>query len=169
MKHTEIVEFLSSKKLQEEVKGIFEKEKWIIENNVTVTDIQNVGSTAIPGAIGKYDVDLQIRVSQEQFDEVIFFMKGYAEAKNPAYWTDQFALFKDAKDIIDYNVTVIGSRHDVFHHTRDYLIQYPNVLHEYVQLKLRYQGKTYGEYRDARHSFFQSIKPLIRQLHNLPE
>jgi len=171
MEHTALLKFLPPEELQEKVKGIFEREAWVIRGNFpdTYMDIQEVGSTAIPGAWGKFDVDIQIRIFQKDFEDVVLFMKGYGEAKNTDCWTNQYALFNDPKDIIDYNVTVIDSKHDIFQHIRDYLKEDTDAFQEYMELKMSYQGKLYSEYRVVRYAFFKDIRKRVRILKNLPE
>jgi len=170
MEHTEILVFLPPEQLQEKVKGIFEKERQIIKKHFPDVDVQNVGSTAIPGAMGKFDIDIQIRVTQEQFSDVMDWMReGCFAAKNTDCWTEQYGLFRNEENYIDYNVTVIDSKHDIFHHIRDYLIEHPAVLQKYMELKMSFQGKTYGDYRSVRHKFFQRIRKRIRKLKNLSQ
>jgi GrpB-like predicted nucleotidyltransferase (UPF0157 family) len=134
---------------------IFDIRPIIIQPNV---DIQHVGSCAIPGAIGKFDVDIQIRVSKNDFASALEILKEKYIAKHLELWTDEFAIFlnPDPSVDIDYLLTVFDSRYDDFYRTRDYLISHPEKLREYNELKMKFEGKLYHEYRKAKQKFLGS-------------
>jgi GrpB-like predicted nucleotidyltransferase (UPF0157 family) len=161
MRYNDVLEFLQPDELQKRVKGIFEKEHDHIAKLFPDVDIQNVGSSAISGAIGKFDVDIQLRVSQLDFPFLVGFMRSYAEPRNTKIWTPQYALFNNKEEYIDYNVTVIDSNKDFYYKMRDYFIANPLALKEYGALKMKYQGKIYEEYREPRYVYLKEIKSLL--------
>lgn len=155
---SEPVHFYKSEEIFDKAAEIFEREKKILQEMIPHADIQHVGSCAIPDAMGKFDVDIQIRVLPQYFHAASAALEQYACAKHAAIWTSDFAvLFKENPDPavqIDYMLTVIGSRRDDFYRTRDYLINHPEKLREYNELKMKFEGRPYHEYRSAKKDFF---------------
>jgi GrpB-like predicted nucleotidyltransferase (UPF0157 family) len=155
MNDTDLVHFLSSEEMFDDAQIIFNEKKNELETLLPVVDIQHVGSCAIPGAIGKFDIDIQIRVEAGQFEEVVDIMKLYYFPKHPEWlWNNNLAVFKNKDGIqIDYLVTVKNAREDDYYRVRDYFISHPERLKQYNELKLKYEGKPYAEYRKAKGEF----------------
>jgi GrpB-like predicted nucleotidyltransferase (UPF0157 family) len=117
-------------------------------------DIQHVGSCAVPGALAKFDIDIQIRVKSAHFNKVVGVMENNFFLKHQELWTDEFAIFKkNSEPPFDYMVTVIDSRYDDFFKVRDFFLANPEMLQEYNKLKKECEGKIYSEYRDAKKAF----------------
>ena len=156
MLDTEPVHFSSSEDVFEKANTIFQAKKKELQALLPNVDIQHVGSCAVPGAWGKLDVDVQIRAEAAIFGDVVDVLKKNYEEKCPEIWTDEFLLFRDKEDevLIDLLVTVRGSRYDDFYRVRDALIADPQLLGEYNNLKKQYEGRPYGEYREAKKAFF---------------
>jgi GrpB-like predicted nucleotidyltransferase (UPF0157 family) len=155
MHSEEIVHFLPTEEIFEKAKVVFENQKSELERILPPVDIQHVGSCAVPGMIGKFDVDIQIRVTKEKFSEIVENLKKNYKHKHPEMWTSEFAIFSNNKEYhIDLVVTVIDSRYDDFYRVRDALIADPNLLKEYNNLKRKFEGKKYAEYREAKMKFF---------------
>jgi GrpB-like predicted nucleotidyltransferase (UPF0157 family) len=154
MNPEDIVHFLPSEELFQKSQSVFNLQKEELENILPQVDIQQVGSCAIPGAIGKFDVDVQIRVRPDQFKEVVGILHQHYEPKHPEIWTDEFVAFSNNKEyLIDLVVTVIDSNKDDFYRVRDALIANPELLEEYNTLKRSFEGKPYAEYSKAKKEF----------------
>lgn len=153
MKDTDIVHFYKSEEIFEKAQEIFSKEKVFLESILPKVDIEHVGSCSVQGAISKFDIDIQIRVTQEQFSGILEIMQKYYEQKYPERWNQQFAILKKPNEEMDLILTVIDSRCDDYWKTRDYLRAHPEVLAQYNELKLKYEGKPYAEYRKAKQEF----------------
>lgn len=159
MKDFEIVHFYPPEEIFDSAATIFEKEKAFLETLFSDTDIQHVGSAAVPGAWGKFDVDIQIRVTQEQFPLVRDALLQVLPQKHPHIWDDQFALFSHRPESpieVDYIVNVIGDYRDDYSKIRDSLITNPELLKEYNDLKKSFEGKLFHEYRTAKKAFMRS-------------
>lgn len=154
----DIVHFYTSEEIFDKAAEVFTREKELLEGLISGSgvDIQHVGSCAIPGAMGKFDIDIQIRVPKEYFDHVLVSCKKQYLEKHPELWTPEFAIFMnpDTSVDIDYLVTVKDSIYDDFYWSRDYLISHPEKLQEYNELKMKFEGKPYHEYRTAKQEFF---------------
>jgi GrpB-like predicted nucleotidyltransferase (UPF0157 family) len=156
MKDTEPVHFLPSEEIFEKGLVIFNDQRTVLRKLLPAEiDIQQVGSSAIPGAIGKFDIDIQIRVTPVQFKEVVEIMSKNFIEKHPAtLWTDELAIFRnDDENQIDYVVTLINSKYDDYYRVRDFLMNNPDMLQKYNELKRSYEGKPYAEYRKAKAEF----------------
>lgn len=154
MKDTDLVHFIPSDQIFKEAEAIFNTQKEILEKLLPEADIQHVGSCAILGALAKFDIDIQIRVSEDNFKKTVEIMNNNFIQKHPELWTEQFSIFKnDNNPPIDYVVTVIDSRHDDFYRVRDYFVTHPDLLQQYNDMKKMYEGKPYAEYRKAKMEF----------------
>jgi GrpB-like predicted nucleotidyltransferase (UPF0157 family) len=157
MKDLDIVHFYPSEEIFDKAVDIFEEEKKFLGSIIPNADIQHVGSCAIPGAIGKFDVDIQIRLKHEDFSEAVRILREHYPAKHEEkLWNENLAIFKSkdsAQYDIDYVVTVIGSKSDDYYRVRDFLIANPEKLKEYNEMKMKYEGKPYHEYRTAKAEF----------------
>lgn len=154
MNPEDIVHFLPAEELFEKSAKIFEAKKKELEGILPPVDIQHTGSSSVPGLIGKLDTDIQIRTTRDQFQDVVDLMHRHYAPKHPEIWDEGFVTFCDNREhLIDLMVTVIGSRYDDFYRTRDMLIADKQLREAYNQLKLRYEGKPYGEYRKAKQQF----------------
>ncbi|MFA5933773.1 MAG: GrpB family protein [Candidatus Paceibacterota bacterium] len=150
-----VVNFYPSEDIREEMEDVFNKEKAVLEGLLPNVIIEHVGSSAIPGALSKKDLDIQIRVLPHQFQDVLAIMNSNFLQKHPHLWTDDFAIFKshEYQAPLDYMITVIDSKKDDFHKVRDFFKNHPEFLAEYNELKRAYEGKMYSEYRKAKTEF----------------
>jgi GrpB-like predicted nucleotidyltransferase (UPF0157 family) len=163
---TEICHFVQAGEIKEEVESYFNKEIKNLRGLLghLVVGFEHVGGTAIPGALTKKDVDIQIRISKEDFSKVIELMKTCNKIKKLEIWTQNKAIFKNKeKDFsTDYLVTVVNSDADVYYKARELLKNNSQLLSKYNKLKKSFEGKTYMEYRPAKDSFWREIGALIR-------
>ena len=67
----EIVNFFYNKSLYEKAEVTFFIHKSLIEELLLETDVQHVGSTAIPNSITKGDLDIQVRVNANIFPKAV--------------------------------------------------------------------------------------------------
>ncbi|MDB4983833.1 MAG: hypothetical protein JWM20_12 [Patescibacteria group bacterium] len=160
MKDFDIVHFYKSEEIFGKAAKIFEREKKILEGLIPNADIQHVGSCAIFGAISKFDVDIQIRVWQEQFEEAKNILENSYQPQHLELWMNEFALFEsvDQNVDIDYMLTAIHGKYDDFSATRDFLIAHPEQLLEYNEMKIVCEGKPYHEYRTAKGIFLDKMR-----------
>mgnify|MGYP001614103237 CR=1 FL=1 len=137
----------------------FEKEKGELLKILPQADIQHIGSTAIPNAMTKGDLDLQVRVEKDDFQEAVEKLKKLFEINQPDNWTENYASFKDDKRDIGVQLTVKGSYDDrQFQGQQQLLSNNPKVLEQYNKMKLSFEGKDIKDYRAARAKFFEELK-----------
>ena len=157
MKDFDLVHFYPTEEIFEKAKAIFESEKTHLKELIPEADIQQVGSSAIPGALGKFDIDIQIRISGELFKSVEVIMQQYYQEKHKErLWNEDLMVFlskEENSEKIDYMVTVIDSPYDDYYRVRDYFINNPEALADYNAFKMHYEGKPYHEYRTAKGAY----------------
>ena len=100
----------------------FEIESKRIKENFPSAIVEHVGASSVPGLLTLGDLDIQIRITENEFKKVIAFLNTLYHSHYPELWTDQFAIFhqKDHPIIeLSIMVTVIGSPDDEFSTWRD--------------------------------------------------
>jgi len=154
MNKQKIIHFFKSEEVFEKAGLIFNSEKKEIQKILKNADIQHVGSCSVPGAISKFDVDIQVRVEKESFGEALTFLSKKYQEKRPEIWGDGFAAFNTKKECsIDIVLTEIDSKYDDFYKVRDFLINNPEKLKEYNTLKMSFEGKLLSDYKKAKAEF----------------
>lgn len=152
-----IVYFYPSDNNIEIIGKLFLEQKIFLESLIPyVVDIQHVGSSSILGALSKGDLDIQIRVSSENFEKIKEILNLNFKSKRQELWNEGFSIFgNEEKGIsIDYMITTIDSSADDFYKVRDFLRKNPAMLARYNEVKKIYHGKNYSEYRIAKSEFF---------------
>ena len=135
----------------------FDEQKSRIQKVFPNIQVEHVGGTSIPGSLTFGDLDIQIRVTKEQFSQVRDVLKDFYHENKLELWTDELALFhwKDHPQIsMSIVLTAIDSAYDEFYKTRDLLRARPDLLEKYNNLKQQYEGKSIEEYRIAKRAFF---------------
>lgn len=155
MSNDDFVYFLSSEDLIKSTKETYIEVYGILQKLLPFSDVQHVGSSSIPGAIGKLDLDFQIRVDKQDFEKTIEILNSNFKEKQKKLWTEDFAIFKTIKNNIpiDMVVTTKNSIYDDGYKVRDELKSNKKLLEEYNKLKMEYHGKLYSEYSKAKYEF----------------
>lgn len=145
----------------EQANKAFGKQKVRIKQLLPLADVQHVGSTSIPKAITKGDLDVVVRVPKEEFKKAIGLLKSIYEINQPKNWSDTFASFKDDRNLaIDFGaqLVVTGSKSDDFIKMRDIMIEHPELVAELNKIKMKYDGKSMKDYRKEKANFFQKLR-----------
>jgi GrpB-like predicted nucleotidyltransferase (UPF0157 family) len=155
----EQVNFFDNSLFYEKVKKTFYLHKKLIKERLPEADVQHVGSTAVPNCLTKGDLDIQVRVTTEQFQMAVQTLSALYELNEGSVKTDSFRAFKDDSTIppLGVQLNVINSEFDFFWKFRDVLLINDKYRKEYDDLKRNYEGKEMDEYREAKNEFFQRI------------
>ena len=122
--------------------------------------LHHIGSTAIPGALTKGDVDVLFRVSPECFQAIVTVLSRHFTIKQASNWTSEFASFGDdsAYELpVGIQVVVEGSNLDFFLFLRDHFILNPEALRQYNLLKIAHADKGEHGYWKAKDEFLARI------------
>ncbi|WP_052088333.1 GrpB family protein [Paenibacillus wynnii] len=122
---------------------LFMEHRVKIKQVVPEADIQHIGSTAIPGTLTKGDLDIQVRVTQEQFHQTVKDLSILYSINHGSSITETFQAMKDdsTDPPLGIQVTVMGSDFDFFHKIRDVLLRNESYRRKYDQLKIDYEGR----------------------------
>lgn len=155
----EQVNFFDNSLFYEKVKKTFYLHKKLIKERLPEADVQHVGSTAVPNCLTKGDLDIQVRVTTEQFQMAVQTLSALYELNEGSVKTDSFRAFKDDSTVppLGVQLNVINSEFDFFWKFRDVLLINDKYRKEYDDLKRNYEGKEMDEYREAKNEFFQRI------------
>lgn len=155
------VHFRPSSDFTDLANKIFEEQKRKIIERLPSADIQHVGSTSIPNSLTKGDLDITVRVPAEKFKQATDVLKSMYEINQPENWSEVFASFKDEKSLgIDFGVQLViqNSKSDDFVKLRDILLENPQLVEELNSIKMKYEGKSMGNYRKEKADFFQRLR-----------
>lgn len=130
-------------------------------------EIEHVGSTAIPGALTKGDLDLLVRVPAARFAAAVATLRRLYAVHQPENWTPTYASFADAAASdppVGVQLAVAGSADDaLFGPFRDALIADPALLEEYNALKRGLDGADYERYTDVKGAFVERVLAASRK------
>lgn len=157
----EIVNFKPQSVFSAQARETFDKERSKLFKLLPKADIHHIGSTAIPNAMTKGDLDLQVRVDKDDFSKAVGQLKELYKINQPDNWTENYASFKDdERDMpVGVQLTIRGSYDDKqFQEQQQLLSSNPEVLERYNKMKLSFDGRDVKDYRTARAKFFGALK-----------
>lgn len=155
----ETVRFLSYEEVRERAEAAFREHHARLSVLLPYADIQHVGSTAIPGARTKGDLDIQVRVPPERFAEAEALLAGHYARNEGSERTPAFSSFQDETLPVPLGIqlTAMGGSHDFFSRARDLLRADPELVAEYDALKARWEGRPMEAYREEKSAFFAKL------------
>lgn len=163
---TPMTTFQPSENFRDKVTKVFPHFKAIILELLPNAEVEHMGGTAVPGALTKGDIDIQIRIRQEDFSQYLEILKHRFVENNRHLWTSDFAIFKDEtefpeEDKVDMLVTMIDSPSDVCHKYRDLLRTNSELREEYNRMKLASDGRSKEEYAEAKELIYQKLRKAL--------
>jgi len=121
-------------------------------------EVFEVGSTAVPGVIGKGDVDILVRTDAARFDAVREALDaGYP--RNPVQMSNEvYQGYSVPSDLdVAIQLTVADGPYDFFLPFLDALRADPTLVEAYNALKRRFDGANMGAYREAKGAFIEAV------------
>lgn len=123
-------------------------------------EVHHIGSTAIPGALTKGDLDVVLRVESHEFRSTIEKLRVAFSVKQPENWDPYFASFGNDTDFgisVGVQLVIKDSQADFFLFVRDYLISNPATLAAYNQAKQQSATRNVRVYRAAKDRILAQI------------
>lgn len=156
-----VVQIRSPAETHPDGQAAFEAHRRRVLEVLPEAEVEHVGSTSIPGALTKGDVDLLVRVGEDRFEAAVDALRDIYAVHQPENWTPDYASFagrRDAEPPVGVQLVVTGSPDDLrFSGFRAALRDDPELLAEYNALKRRYDGDTYERYTASKADFIERV------------
>lgn len=123
-------------------------------------EIEHVGSTSVPACVTKGDIDVLVRVGAADFAQAQTALDGLLARSPRNEPTDSYTEYDYSGERFSASVQLAtaGGFHDChFHWLKAVLTSDPEALRLYNELKLRCDGGSMEEYRDAKESLIESL------------
>lgn len=139
---------------KQERKRVFQ----MLREQVSDVEIQEVGSTAIPGVIGKEDLDILVRPELECFEQTRDRLDQILQ-RNPKQLSNECYQGYNVESPIDVAVqlTIAQGPYDDFLYFMQILKDEPTWIEKYNQLKQNWHGRSMEQYRAAKNAFIESV------------
>ncbi len=156
-----MVRFRSAQHFSKETQKIFLEQKKRILKLLPKAKISHIGSTAIPNALTKGDLDILVMVPRKGFRVAVKNLKKIYRTNQLNNWDKDFASFKDDRSFnLKFGAQLIPSdakKYDFLRHVNLFRRK-PELLRKYNQIKRTYEGKSMRDYRKAKEAFLKSLK-----------
>jgi len=151
--------FLEPEKYQQRCAQLFNSYHKTICALLPFAKIEHIGSSAIPNAISKGDLDIYIEVMSEQFEFAIEQLKtlNFIEKQNTLRTHELCMLESMNDDEVAFQIVVADSVFTFFLTFRNKLIDSPLLVHEYNQLKLQCSHLDPDQYRAIKSDFINRV------------
>lgn len=126
--------------------------------------VEHIGSTSIPGARTKGDLDVCVRVEPADFARCEEILASAFARNVGSDHSASLASFKDddADPPLGVQLVAKGGPEDDFVAFRDALRAAPALVAEYDALKARFEGASMDAYREAKAPFVERVLAAIR-------
>ncbi|MFW1920751.1 GrpB family protein [Acinetobacter geminorum] len=151
--------FLEPEQYQERYAQLFNSYQKDISTLLPFAKIEHIGSSAIPNAISKGDLDIYIEVMPEQFEFAIEQLKtlNFIEKQNTLRTHELCMLESLNNDDVAFQIVVSGSIFTFFLAFKNKLIDSPTLVNEYNQLKLQCSHLDPDQYRAIKSDFINRV------------
>lgn len=155
----EIVRFRPWDEVHEEAERAFVLHRTVLLALLPSADVQHVGGTATPGVRTKGDLDIQVRVPPERFEDADRLI-ATRYARHPL--NEKSAAWSSFEDLsgsvpVGVQLTVIGGDTDFFVPAREALRLSSELSAALDRLKASFEGRSMDEYRNAKELFFKDV------------
>ncbi|MCH2070821.1 GrpB family protein [Acinetobacter pittii] len=151
--------FLEPEQYQQRCTQLFNSYQKDISTLLPFAKIEHIGSSAIPNAISKGDLDIYIEVIPEQFEFAIEQLKtlNFIEKQNTLRPHELCMLESLNNDDVAFQIVVTDSIFTFFLTFKNKLISSPKLVNEYNELKLQCSHLDPDQYRTIKSDFINRI------------
>lgn len=156
----ELVYFTDVSRIKRAADDLFLEQARLIRTLVPGSDVQHVGSSAIPECLTKGDLDIQVRISADAFEAAKAALQDHYQLLPGGFSESGAVSFKDdsTNPPLGVHLTVIGGGSDIQWKFREVLLARRDLRAAYDDLKRQLQGKSMDDYRIAKDKFFQMLR-----------
>jgi GrpB-like predicted nucleotidyltransferase (UPF0157 family) len=160
---TKPVRLRSIVELADTAKAIVAELETSLRELVPAGQIEHIGATAMPHGLTKGDVDVNIRVLQDDFPRTLETLRSHFPVAQPQNWTESYASFSDPSRAlpVGLQVTVLGSPDDFLVPLRDLMRRDAELRHEYDRVKRDAAHLGPDGYWKAKDAFLTEIRHQI--------
>lgn len=151
--------FLEPEQYQQRCTQLFNSYQKDISTLLPFAKIEHIGSSAIPNAISKGDLDIYIEVIPEQFKFAIEQLKtlNFIEKQNTLR-TDELCMLESLNnDDVAFQIVVTDSVFTFFLAFKNKLINSSTLVNEYNELKLQCSHLDPDQYRTIKSDFINRV------------
>lgn len=122
-------------------------------------DVRHIGATAVAGCITKGDLDIVVRVQQDDFPPAEATLAGRLQRNLGSHRSASFAAFEDSATTphLGIQLVAVGSECDDFHLFTEALRADPRLVEEYNRLKREWHGRPMDDYRQAKGALISHV------------
>ncbi|MDO7196789.1 GrpB family protein [Acinetobacter pittii] len=151
--------FLEPEQYQQRCAQLFNSYQKDISALLSFAKIEHIGSSAIPNAISKGDLDIYIEVMSEQFEFAIEQLKtlNFIEKQNTLRTHELCMLESLNNDDVAFQIVATDSVFTFFLAFKNKLINSPTLVNEYNELKLQCSHLDPDQYRTIKSDFINRV------------
>ncbi|WP_290033522.1 GrpB family protein [Acinetobacter pittii] len=151
--------FLEPEQYQQRCAQLFNSYQKDISTLLPFAKIEHIGSSAIPNAISKGDLDIYIEVKPDQFKFAIERLKtlNFVEKQNTLRTHELCMLESLNNDDVAFQIVVTNSVFTFFLTFKNKLISSPKLVNEYNELKLQCSHLDPDQYRTIKSDFINRV------------
>ncbi|MFW6745669.1 GrpB family protein [Acinetobacter pittii] len=151
--------FLEPEQYQQRCTQLFNSYQKEISTLLPFAKIEHIGSSAIPNAISKGDLDIYVEVKSDQFEFAIAQLKtlDFIEKQNTLITHELCMLESLNNDDVAFQIVVTDSIFTFFLTFKNKLISSPTLVNEYNQLKLQCSHLDPDQYRTIKSDFINRV------------
>lgn len=122
--------------------------------------VEHIGSSAVRGALSKGDLDICLAVSPSQLEATVAILKdnGYSE-QTDTLRTTELCMLVNSNPNNEHALQVVaaGSSFECFIWFRDLLINHPELVQRYNEIKIKSSYLPEEKYRAAKSLFIEEV------------
>lgn len=151
--------FLEPEQYQQRCAQLYNSYQKDISALLPFAKIEHIGSSAIPNAISKGDLDIYIEVMSEQFEFAIEQLKtlNFIEKQNTLRTHELCMLESLNNDDVAFQIVATDSVFTFFLAFKNKLINSPTLVNEYNELKLQCSHLDPDQYRTIKSDFINRV------------
>ncbi|CAH0536642.1 GrpB family protein [Vibrio marisflavi] len=153
------MKFYCADAYQDKCQKLFELYSYIIRDLAPTANIEHIGSSSIPHAISKGDLDIFVGVSPEIFESTItsLVQLDFREKLDTLRTNELCMLEKVGESGIAIQIVANGSEYEDFLTFRDQLRKHITLVRQYNNLKRACRGLKHTEYRKKKSLFIERV------------
>jgi GrpB-like predicted nucleotidyltransferase (UPF0157 family) len=154
--------FFLSDLIADRAKAAFDEHAHRINERLPSVEVRHVGGSSVPGLLTIGDIDLQVRVSEDDYEAAC---DALCEMYEPMYrerWRESAYFYAPSSaPRVEIALTAIGNIDDL-HHGESWrrIAADPALIERYNALKRSQEGRSLDDYQAAKREFFYGNFPF---------